>query len=187
MSATQVRDLRDRTGAGVMDCKNALEEAGGDVEKAVRLLREQGLATADKKSGRKASEGLIVSYIHGNNRFGSLVELNCETDFVARTEDFQSLANDLALHVVGMSTSRYVSEDEISDEERAAGADDFGSEKAFLDATVVMRQPFIRDGSKTIEQLIRETIGTLGENIVLRRFVRFELGETAEDESEAGE
>ena len=168
-----------------MDCKRALEETNGDVGQAVQLLREQGLASADKKSGRRASEGLIVSYIHGNNRFGSLVELNCETDFVARTDDFRTLANDIALHVVGHSP-RYVSEEEISEEARAGGIEEFGSETAFLNATVIMRQPFVRDASQTVEEMIREAIGRIGENIVLRRFVRFELGETA-DEAEAGE
>ena len=167
-----------------MDCKRALDEAGGDIDKAVQILREQGLATADKKSGRRASEGLIVSYIHSNNRFGSLVELNCETDFVARTEEFAKLANDIALHVVGYSP-RYVAEDEISPEERAAGIEEFGGESAFLNATVVTRQPFVRDSSQTIDDLIRNVIGRIGENIVLRRFVRFELGELAGDEVEA--
>jgi elongation factor Ts len=117
-----------------MDCKRALEEAGGDVDKAVGLLREQGLASADKKSGRRAADGLIVSYIHSNNRFGSLIELNCETDFVARTEEFGKLAQDIALHVVGMNP-RYVSEDEVTDAERAAGTEEFGSESAFLNAS----------------------------------------------------
>jgi elongation factor Ts len=169
-----------------MDCKRALDDTGGDVDKAVQILREQGLASADKKSGRRASEGLIVSYIHSNNRFGSLVELNCETDFVARTDDFESLANDIALHVVGMSP-RYVTEEEIPDDEREAGIEEFGSESAFLNATVAMRQPFVRDGSQTIEELIRDAIGRIGENIVLRRFVRFELGEFEDDEAEASE
>ena len=169
-----------------MDCKRALDDSGGDIEKAVQILREQGLASADKKSGRQASEGLIVSYIHGNNRFGSLVELNCETDFVARTDDFAKLANDIALHVVGMSP-RYVNEDEISDEERVQGTDEFGSETAFLNATVAMRQPFVRDGSQTIEELIRDAIGRIGENIVLRRFVRFELGELEDGEADESE
>ncbi len=169
-----------------MDCKRALDESGGDIARAVQVLREQGLASAEKKSGRRASEGLIVSYIHGNNRFGSLVELNCETDFVARTEDFSGLANDIALHIVGMSP-RYVNEEDISDDERAAGIEEFGSETAFLNATVVMRQPFVRDGSKTVSDLIRDAIGKIGENIVLRRFVRFELGELADDEVEDSE
>ncbi|MEZ4522239.1 MAG: translation elongation factor Ts [Thermomicrobiales bacterium] len=186
MSAALVRDLRDRTGAGIMDCKRALEEAGGDVNKAVQVLREQGLASAEKKSGRRAAEGLVVSYIHGNNRFGSLVELNCETDFVARTDDFASLANDIALHVVGMSP-RYVDEDEISAEEREAGIEEFGSEKAFLDATVVTRQPFVRDGSVSVGDMITESIARIGENIVLRRFVRFELGETADEGADESE
>lgn len=187
MSASQVKELRDRTGAGILDCKQALEKTGGDVAKAVELLREQGLASADKKSGRRAAEGLIVSYIHGNNRFGSLVELNCETDFVARTEDFQKLANDIALHVVGMPSARYVNEDDITDDERAAGIEEFGSEAAFLDATVVTRQPFIRDGSQTVGEMIRDAVGRIGENIVLRRFARFELGETMSDEADASE
>src|SRR5919106_961898 len=144
ISADAVKELRDRTGAGFMDCKRALEEAGGDIDKAVQLLREQGLASAEKKSGRRAAEGLIVSYIHGNNRFGSLVELNCETDFVARTESFQQLAQDIALHVVGLGP-RYVSDDDIPDDERAAGIEEYGSENAFLNATVLNRQPFVRD------------------------------------------
>ncbi len=166
-----------------MDCKAALEQSGGDIEKAIAILREKGLATADKKSGRTAAEGLIVSYIHANNRFGALVELNCETDFVARTEDFQRLANDIALHVVGMQP-RYVTADEISEAELAAGIDEFGDEKAFLDATVLMRQGFVKDGSVTMENLIREAIGNFGENIVVRRFARFELGETVASETE---
>jgi elongation factor Ts len=182
MSAKLVKDLRDRTGAGFMDCKRALDEAGGDIDKAIQILREQGLATAEKKSGRRASEGLIVSYIHANNRFGSLVELNCETDFVARTEDFRQLAQDVALHVVGASP-RFINEDHISEEERAAGIEEFGSENAFLNATVMSRQPFVRDGSKTVGEMIRDAIGRIGENIVIRRFVRFELGETADEES----
>jgi elongation factor Ts len=180
MSAALVRELRDRTGAGIMDCKNALEQSGGNIEQAAQLLREQGLASADKKSGRRAAEGLIVSYIHGNNRFGSLVELNCETDFVARTEDFTQLAQDIALHVVGMNP-RYVSEEEISDHERAAGVDEFGSESAFLNATLIGRQQFVRDGSRTVDEMIRDAIARIGENIVLRRFVRYELGQLADD------
>jgi elongation factor Ts len=186
MSAKLVKDLRDRTGAGFMDCKRALDEAGGDVEKAIQVLREQGLASAEKKSGRRAGEGLIVSYIHGNNRFGSLVELNCETDFVARTEDFQQLAQDIALHVVGLGP-RYVNEDDISEDDRAAGIDEFGSENAFLNATVLNRQPFVRDGSTTVGEMVRDAIGRIGENIVIRRFVRFELGETAGEESSDSE
>ena len=169
-----------------MDCKRALDDSNGDIEKAVQILREQGLASADKKSGRQASEGLVVSYIHGNNRFGSLVELNCETDFVARTDDFAKLANDIALHVVGMSP-RYVTEEEISDEDRAKGTEEFGSETAFLNATVAMRQPFVRDASQSIEELIRDAIGRIGENIVLRRFVRFELGEMEVGEADESE
>jgi elongation factor Ts len=163
-----------------MDCKIALEQAGGNVDHAVQLLREKGLASADKKSGRRAAEGLIVSYIHGNNRFGSLVELNCETDFVARTDDFTRLAQDIALHIVGMNP-RYVSEAEITEDERNAGIDEFGSETAFLNATVIGRQAFVRDGSRTVDEMIRDAIARIGENIVLRRFVRFELGQLADE------
>lgn len=186
MSASLVKELRDRTGAGFMDCRKALDEAGGDIEKAVQILREQGLASAEKKSGRRAAEGLVVSYIHANNRFGSLVELNCETDFVARTEDFQQLARDIALHVVGLGP-RYVSEEDIPADVRAAGVEEFGDENAFLNATVLNRQPFVRDGSTTVGEMVRDAIGRIGENIVIRRFVRFELGETADKVSSDAE
>lgn len=182
MSAALVKELRERTGAGIMDCRVALDETGGDIEKAMELLRQKGLASADKKSGRTAAEGLVVSYIHNNGRFGALVEINCETDFVARTDDFQQLANDIALHIVGLRP-KYVQADDISDEEMAAGIKEFGDEKRFLDETVLMRQGFVRNPGVTVEEIIREAIGKLGENIVVRRFARFELGETVDTET----
>lgn len=168
-----------------MDCRRALEEAGGDLDKAAELLRQKGLASADKKRGRTAAEGLIGSYIHNNGRYGALVEINCETDFVARTDDFQQLVADIALHVVGMRP-RFVTEDEISEEEREAGVKEFGDEKRFLDETVLLRQGFVKDPGTPVEEVVRDAIGKLGENIVIRRFARFELGETIAD-GESGE
>lgn len=182
MSAALVKELRERTGAGIMDCRLALDETGGDIDKAMEVLREKGLASADKKTGRTAAEGLVVSYIHNNGKFGALVEINCETDFVARTDDFQQLANDIALHVVGLRP-RYVQDDDVSNEAMAAGKDEFGDEKRFLNEVVLMRQGFVRDPGRSVEEVIREAIGKLGENIVVRRFARFELGETVDTET----
>ncbi|HZP56154.1 MAG TPA: translation elongation factor Ts [Dehalococcoidia bacterium] len=165
-TAEDVRQLREETGAGVMDCKRALDEAGGSIEKAKQILREKGIAGAEKKSGRETSQGLVESYIHAGGRIGALVEVNCETDFVARTDAFKTLAHDLAMQVAAISTTAAVSEDDLP-------ADAEGS----IEETVLLKQPFIRDGSKTIEQLVKEAIAQTGENIRIRRFARFELGQ----------
>lgn len=177
-----VKQLRDLTGAGVMDCKRALEESGGDIDSAVEVLRRQGLARAEKKMGRTAAEGLIEAYIHAGGRIGSMVEVNCETDFVARTDDFKTLAHDLALQAAAMPP-RYVSESEVSPEEREAGIREFGDEQRFLESTVFLAQPFIKDQGSTVEEVVREAIGKLGENIVVRRIARFEVGEYSGEET----
>lgn len=166
VTADDVKRLRELTNAGVMDCKKALDEAGGDVEKAVQVLRDRGVAGADKKAGRDTSQGLVESYIHAGGRIGVLVEINCETDFVARTEEFKKLAHDVAMQVAGIPTTLAVSEEDLPE-----GAD--GS----VEETVLLKQPFIRDGSRTIEQLVKEAIATTGENIRIRRFARYELGQ----------
>lgn len=184
MSTELVKELRQRTGAGVMDSKRALDEAGGNLEKAAEILRQQGLAKAEKKMGRQAAEGLIHSYIHAGGRIGSLIELNCETDFVARTDDFRSLAHDLAMQAAAMPP-RFISEAEISDEERQAGISEFGDEKRFLESAVFMSQPFIKEPRRTIEDVVRDAIAKVGENIVVRRVARFEVGEDARAEQEA--
>jgi elongation factor Ts len=176
VSTAWVKEQRGRTGAGIMDCKRAHEESGGDIDRAVELLRRQGLSKAEKKAGREARQGLIQSYVH-QGRIGVLVEVNCETDFVARTDNFKTLAHELALQVAGASP-KYVSADQISDAEREQWLRDYGSEKTFLEATVLMAQPSVRQSNRTIEELVRDAIATIGENIVVRRFVRFELGET---------
>ncbi len=169
ISAAAVKDLRERTGAGIMECRNALEEAGGDASKAAELLRERGLQKAGKKAGRTANQGLIESYIHGGGRIGVLVELNCETDFVARNEQFRTLAREIAMHVAAMNPSS------VSREDGAGSAVVAAEHEGDLP---LLEQPFIRDESRTVGDLIKDNIATLGENIVLRRFVRFELGET---------
>ena len=166
VTADDVKRLRELSGAGVMDCKKALDEAGGDVDKAVTLLREKGIAGAEKKSGRATSQGLVESYIHAGGRIGVLVEVNCETDFVARTDTFKTLAHDIAMQIAGIPTTLVVNEDDLP-------ADAEGSPEE----TVLMKQPFIRDGSKSIEQLVKEAIAATGENIRIRRFARFELGQ----------
>ncbi len=177
MSATQVKALREQTGAGIMDCKRALTEAEGNMDRAVELLRQQGLASAGKKAGRQAREGLIESYIHNGNRIAALVEVNCETDFVARTDDFRALVRDVAMQVVAMNPT-YVTAEEISDADREQGIKDHGDEKRFLEATVLMAQPFFKDSRRTIEDLIKGGIAKMGENIIVRRFTRYEVGES---------
>ncbi len=184
ISAAQVKELRDLTGAGIMECKRALTEAGGDVKKAEAIIVQQGLAKADKKSGRHATEGLIEPYVHGG-RIGALVEINCETDFVARTEDFKTLAHDIAMQVAAMNP-RYVSEEEISDADWAKLEEEFGDRKSAVAQVVLTEQPFIKDAKVKIGDLIRTQIGKLGENIVVRRFARFEVGADAPSASDAG-
>lgn len=184
ISANQVKELREKSGAGIMECKRALEETGGDVERAATLLRQQGLAKADKKSGRAASQGLIEPYIHGAGRIGALVEVNCETDFVARTPDFKDLAHDLAMQVAA-TAPRYVSVEEIADADSAAMEREYGSRDHAVKALVLLEQPFIKDAKLTVRDLIRDRIAKLGENIVVRRFARFELGGGQPEESAA--
>ena len=164
VSATDVKELRELTGAGMLDCKKALDETAGDFAKAVALLKQRGYDAAAKRSERATAEGMIVSYIHHNNRYGSLVEVNCESDFVARTDDFRGLVQELALHVAG-ANPLYLSPEDIP-----AGSDLDPKEVCLL------LQPFIKDESRTIQDLVTDTIGKTGENIRIRRFARFELG-----------
>jgi elongation factor Ts len=194
ISAEAVRDLRERTGAGMMDCKRALEECGGDVEKAVLALREAGLAAAAKKAGRDAREGLVSSYIHTGGRVGVLLEVNCETDFVARNEQFQKLVKDIAMQIAGLHPL-YVSQDQIPaaalEAKRAALLEDEalakkpeamraqiveGQLRKWFEEVCLLDQPF-RDGDENVGQLITNAIATIGENIRVRRFVRYALGE----------
>jgi elongation factor Ts len=162
-----VKALRERTGAGIMECRNALEEAGGDQEKAVELLRQRGMAKAGKKADRMANQGLVEPYVHGGGRIGVLVELNCETDFVARNEQFRALAHDLALQIAATAPRA------VRPEDRPGGA----AEAADPEDLALLEQPFIKDPKRTIGELLNEHIATLGENIVVRRFVRYELGQ----------
>jgi elongation factor Ts len=175
ISATQVKELRELSGAGIMDCKRALEAVDGNIEKATALLKQQGLAKAEKKTGRAASQGLIEPYIHGGGRIGSLVEVNCETDFVARTPDFRELAHDLALQVAATSP-QYVTVEEIGDADWAGLEKEYGSREQAIAAVVLLEQPFIKDAKLSIRDLVRESIAKLGENIVVSRFARFEVG-----------
>jgi elongation factor Ts len=165
-SAEDVKKLRDLTGAGIMDCKRALEEAGGDMDKAVAILREKGVARAEKRADRATGQGLVESYIHAGGRIGVLVEVNCETDFVARTDDFKTLAHDIAMQVAGIPTTLVINEEDLPPD--AEGT---------VEETVLMKQPFIRDGSRTIESLVKDAIAKTGENIQIRRFARYELGQ----------
>ncbi|HJM36726.1 MAG: elongation factor Ts [Dehalococcoidales bacterium] len=160
-----VKTLREQSGAGVMECRNALVETGGDIEKATQVLKERNLFKAEKKKQRATTQGLIDTYVHTGGRIGAVVELNCETDFVARTDEFKQLAHDLAMQVAAMSP-QFISKEEIS-----AGVD-------ITDQSVcLVLQPFIKCTDMTIQDLINQTIGKLGENIKVGRFVRFEVGE----------
>lgn len=196
ISIEKIKELRELTGAGVLDAKNALEAADGDFDAATQALREKGLKQAEKRSDREASEGVVEVYSHPGNRVGVMLELNCETDFVAMNEEFQELAHDLALHVAAMAP-RYVSREDVPAEVRdekaaemradaqAEGKPDDIAEKIvegrlnkFYGETVILEQPFVKDDSATVDDLIKNAISKLGENIILRRFVRYELGDT---------
>ena len=165
VSLEDIKALRQITGAGVMDSKKALEETDGDLKKAEEVLRQLGIASAAKKANRQTNQGLIESYIHSGGRIGAIVELNCETDFVARTDDFKSLAHSLAMQVAAMSPA-YVDESAVPEGESVDAAQD-----------CLLQQPFIRDPSMTVQDLVNETVGKLGENVRVRRFSRFSLGE----------
>ena len=165
ITTADIKALRDSTGAGIMDSKRALEEAGGDIERAQDILREKGVASAAKKVDRETEQGVIECYIHSGGRIGAMVEVNCETDFVARTEDFKALAHDIAMQVAAMNP-RFIAESEIPEGE------DVNPQESCL-----LQQPFIKDPGMTIDELIKELIGKLGENIRIRRFSRFSLGE----------
>lgn len=165
VTIADIKSLREETGAGIMDCKRALEEADGDHKGAKKILDEQGLAKAEKRAGREASQGLVHSYIHGNGRVGVLVEVNCETDFVARTPEFKELVHNLAMQVAAMAP-RYVDDAAVPDE------DTVNPEEAFL-----MEQAFIKDPSRTIRDVVNDVTARVGENIRVRRFQRFALGD----------
>jgi elongation factor Ts len=176
VTTEQIKTLREKTGAGIMDSKRALEQSDGNIEKAMDILRQQGLARAGKKSDRAALQGLVDQYIHNQGRIGALIEINCETDFVARTDDFKTLAHDIAMQVAA-TAPRYLTVDEITDEIGAKLDSEFGDRKTATETVVLLEQVFIKDPKKTVGDLIKESISKLGENIVVRRFARFELGE----------
>lgn len=197
IDATLVKRLREMTGAGMMDCKRALEEAGGDLDKAQELLRTKGLADAKKRAGREAREGVVEAYIHMRGRLGVLVEVNCETDFVADTEEFRVLARDLAMHVAA-SDPRWIAREDVPDDvvtgerrlyeaqAREEGKPDAVVEKivdgkleAFFKDHCLLEQPFVKDDATTIGDLVAQTSAKVGEHIQVRRFARFKLGEDA--------
>jgi elongation factor Ts len=195
VNAQQVKDLREKTGAGFMDCKTALRESAGDLEGAVRYLRERGLAAAAKKAGRATAEGSVGSYIHAGGKIGVLIEVNCETDFVARTDDFQQLVRDLAMQVAAASPL-YVSKDEIPAGELEHEREIYAAQAAqsgkppqviakmvegkvekYASEVCLLEQEHIKEPGKSVRQIVTDAIGKLGENITVRRFVRFRLGE----------
>jgi elongation factor Ts len=195
ISASLVKELRERTGAGLMDCKAALKESGGDVDKALEFLRVKGLAKAQKKSSRATSEGTVVSYIHPGSRIGVLVEVNCETDFVARTDEFQSFGRDVAMQIAATSPIALGREDvpaEVVEKEREVFRSQAREQKKpekvidkivdgridkFFSESVLLDQPFIKDDSKTVRDLLNELVTKVGENIKIARFARFQIGQ----------
>ena len=206
ITAAAVKQLREKTGAGMMECKNALVESSGDEEKAINILRERGLASAKKKEGRVAAEGVVGSYIHMGGKVGVLVEVNCETDFVARGEEFQQLVKDIAMHVAA-AEPRYVSRDEVTsdvlDKEReiarAQAKNDpknankpeqviekivEGRLNKFYEETVLVDQPFVKAPEKTVGELVTEKVSKTGERIAVRRFTRYKMGEGLERRNE---
>jgi elongation factor Ts len=202
ISASDVKELREMTGAGMLDCKKALQESDGEKDKAVEWLRKKGLSKAAKKAGRIAAEGSVSSYIHGEGRVGVLLEINCETDFVAKNEGFQNFTKDIAMHIAALNP-QFVSVDEIDEETRKKEAEvlkakavEEGKNPDFLDKIIegqlkkwaaeicLMDQPFVKNPDQTIGEYLTATIAKIGENIVIRRFVRFELGEGIEKKEE---
>ena len=202
ITSAMIKEIRERTGAGMLDCKNALTEKDGDMEKAIEYLREKGLAAAAKKAGRIAAEGLCESYIHGGGRIGVLLELNCETDFVAKTDEFKTLARDICLQIAA-SKPEYVRREEVPAEVVEKEKEIFtaqalnegkpanvvekmisGRIEKFYKEICLLEQPFIRDTGITIQQLLVEKVSRIGENINVRRFVRYELGEGIEKRQE---
>ncbi|MCM3782929.1 translation elongation factor Ts [Neobacillus mesonae] len=198
VDAKLVKELREKTGAGMLDCKKALEEANNDVTKATEILREKGLAAAANKAGRVATEGAVQSYIHAGGRIGVLVEVNCETDFVAMTDQFKEFARDIAMHIAA-SNPRYVTREEVPQEElekekeilKAQALNEGKPEKIvekmvegrigkYYEEYCLLEQSFVKNPDQTIQQLLNEKISTIGENISIRRFVRYELGEGLE-------
>jgi len=195
ISAANVKELRERTGAGMMECKKALQETDGDMEKAIDLLRSRGAAKAAKRAGREAREGAVGSYIHIGGKVGVLIEVNCETDFVARNEEFQTLVRELAMHIAAMAPLAVTADEipaEVVERERAVFLEKVKTEgkpeklwdrivdgmlKKFYQESTLMDQPWVRDPDKTIAQMVQEAAARTGENIVVRRFVRFALGE----------
>ena len=198
ISATQVKDLREKTGAPMMDCKKALEEAKGNLEEAIVYLRKKGIATAGKKASRQTSEGSVVSYIHAGGKIGVLLEINCESDFVARTDDFKELSHDIAMHIAA-TDPRYVRREDVTAADFEREKDIYRSQAAatgkpanvvekivegkmekFYEEVCLLDQPFIKDQTVSISQLIATKIGKLGENIAVRRFARFKVGDPGE-------
>jgi len=195
ITAQMVKELREKTGAGMMDCKKALTETGGDFDKAVDYLREKGISKAAGKAGRATKEGLIASYIHPGSKLGVLVEVNCETDFVARTDDFQNFVKDIAMHIAAsnpLAVDREEIDPELIEKERSIyrqQAINEGKPEKIIDKIVdgkiekyyseivLLEQPFVKDNDKTVKDIVTETIAKLGENMSIRRFVRFRLGE----------
>ena len=196
IDAQLVRQLREATGAGMMDCKRALEEASGDLARATEILREKGLADAAKRAGKSANQGLVDCYIHFNNTVGVLVEVNCETDFVANTDEFRQLVKDIALHIASPAAPHYVTREEVPAEridserhifevqakemgkpERVVPTIVEGKMKAFYEDNVLLDQRFVKDDSKTIQQLLDEVSASVKEKVAVRRFVRYKLGE----------
>ncbi|MBU2701980.1 elongation factor Ts [Sporomusaceae bacterium BoRhaA] len=201
ITAQSVKELRERTGAGMMDCKKALTATEGDIDQAVDFLREKGLAAAAKKANRIAAEGVVQAYIHGGGRIGVLLELNCETDFVAKTDDFKALAKDIAMQVAA-NNPLFVSRDQVPDElvehekevlrvqalnegkpEKIVEKMIVGRIDKFYKEICLMEQPFIKDPDQTVTELINGTIAKIGENVSIRRFTRFQLGEGIEKKS----
>ncbi len=198
VSTAQIKELREMTGAGMLDCRKALEESGGDLPKAVEYLQKKSLASAAKKAGRIAAEGVVDAYIHSNGRIGVLLEVNCETDFVARTERFREFVHDVCLHIAALNPE-YVSREEVSAEVMAKQKEIFlaqvaetgkpaaiqekiveGRIRKWFAEVCLLEQPFVKDDKRTVDEVLKSLIGEIGENLRIRRFVRYQLGEGLE-------